>query len=102
MIGSIMMLRGIIYRNNEDWEMARKCFSESTRVVEELNIPYTLGEHLLEFGITCSMEGDRKEARKLLGRALHTFESIGAMKYIEKTRAELRRLEEAEKLASGD
>jgi predicted ATPase len=97
MIGSIMMLRGIIYRNIEDWETARKCFTESTRVVEELNIPYTLGEHLLEFGITCAMEGDRKEARRLLTRALHTFEPIGAKKYIEKTRAELRRLEESEK-----
>ena len=97
MIGSIMMLRGIIYRNIEDWETARKCFTESTRVVEELNMPYTLGEHLLEFGITCAMEGDKKEARRLLTRALHTFEPIGAKKYIEKTRAELRRLEEAEK-----
>ena len=94
MIGSIMMLRGIIHRNNEEWEMARKCFTESTRIVEELNMPYVLGEHLLEFGITCSMEGDRKEARRLLNRALHTFEAIGAMKYIEKARAELRRLEE--------
>lgn len=97
MIGSIMMLRGIIYRNIEDWGTARKCFTESTRVVEELNIPYTLGEHLLEFGITCAMEGDKKEARRLLTRALHTFESIGARKYTEKTRAELRRLEESEK-----
>lgn len=97
MIGSIMMLRGIIYRNIEDWETARKCFTESTRVVEELKMPYTLGEHLLEFGITCAMEGDKKEARRLLTRALHTFEPIGAKKYIEKTRAELRRLEESEK-----
>jgi hypothetical protein len=43
------------------------------------------------------MEGDKKEARRLLTRALHTFEPIGAKKYIEKTRAELRRLEESEK-----
>jgi tetratricopeptide (TPR) repeat protein len=94
MIGSIMMLRGIIHRNNEEWEMARKCFTESTRIVGELNMPYVLGEHLLEFGITCSMEGDRVQARRLFNQALHTFEAIGAKKYIEKTRAELRRLEE--------
>jgi len=94
MIGSIMMLRGIIYRNNEEWEMARKCFTESTRMVEDLNMPFVLGEHLLEFGITASMQGDRKEARHLLTQALHTFEAIGAKKYIEKANSELRRLEE--------
>ena len=96
MIGSIMMLRGIIYRNNEEWEMARKCFTESTRLVEELNMPYVLGEHMLEFGITASMQGDRKEARRLLSQALHTFEAIGARKYIEKARSELRRLEDSD------
>jgi len=96
MIGSIMMLRGIIYRNNEEWEMARKCFTESTRIVEELEMPYVLGEHLLEFGITASMQGDRKEARRLLTRALRTFEAIGAKKYVEKARSELRRLDESD------
>ncbi len=94
MIGSIMMLRGIIHRNNEEWVMARKCFTESTRIVEGLDMPYVLGEHLLEFGITASMQGDRKEARRLLSRALHTFEAIGARKYVEKTRGELRRLDD--------
>jgi predicted ATPase len=96
MIGSIMMLRGIIYRNNEEWEMARKCFTESTRIVADLNMPYVLGEHMLEFGITASMQGDRKEARRLLTQALHTFEAIGARKYIEKARSELARLDDSD------
>jgi len=95
MIGSIMMLRGIIYRNNEEWEMARKCFTESTRIVEELNMPYVLGEHLLEFGITASMQGDRKEARRLISRSLGMFQQIGARKYVEKARSELARLDDS-------
>ncbi|MEM2869445.1 MAG: tetratricopeptide repeat protein [Thermoplasmata archaeon] len=97
MIASIMMRRGLIFRNAEEWEMARKCFLESTRVIEELNLPFTLGEHLLEFGITCAMQGDKREARRLITRALHTFEAIGAKKNIEKAQAELRRLQESER-----
>jgi len=42
------------------------------------------------------MQGDRKEARRLLTQALHTFEAIGAKKQIEKANSELRRLEDTD------
>jgi len=89
MISSNLAARGIIYRNAENWEMARKSFQESIRIIEGLNMPFSMAERLMDFGVSCRMQGARKQARELIAKALRIFEELGAKKGIEKAQSEL-------------
>jgi tetratricopeptide (TPR) repeat protein len=90
MISSNLAARGIIYRNAENWEMARKSFQESIRVIEGLNMPFNMAERLLDFGIACRIQGARKQAHELIAKALRIYEELGAKNGIEKAQAELK------------
>jgi tetratricopeptide (TPR) repeat protein len=89
----MIMIEGVIYRKARQWDAARICARESISQAEAIKMPFTVGEYLLEFGITCKEQGELDEARLVFERAMGIFKEIGAAKFLEKTEEELRALD---------
>jgi predicted ATPase len=97
LMGSRMiMVEGIIHRKAKEWEKARECARKSIFVAESINMPFAVGEYLMEYGITCKEEGATNEARQVFERALGIFKEIGAGKFLERTEKELKAVDGAE------
>jgi predicted ATPase len=97
LMGSRMvMVEGVIHRKAKEWEKARECARKSIFVAEAINMPFAVGEYLMEFGITCREEGAISEARQVFERAIGIFKEIGAGKFLEKTEKELHEMDGSE------
>jgi predicted ATPase len=94
LMGSRMvMVEGVIHRKAKEWEKARECARKSIFVAEAINMPFAVGEYLMEFGITCREEGSLGEARQVFERAIGIFKEIGAGKFLERTEKELKAID---------
>ena len=92
MISRLVMVDGVAYRKAKDWAKAREYGLKSIAMAETMNIPFAVGEYLMEYGISCKDEGVSGEAKPVLERAAKIFKEIGAKKFLEKTEEELGRL----------
>ena len=97
MVSRLIMVEGVMHRKAKEWEKARECARKSISVAETINMPFAVGEYLMEFGISCREEGASSEARQVLERALGIFKEIGAEKFFERTETELKMIDGTEK-----
>ena len=92
MCSRMIMVEGVIHRRTKQWDKARECARQSISIAESINIPFAVGECLMEYGISLKQEGATTEARQVFERAVGIFKEIGAGKFLEKTELELKAL----------
>lgn len=71
---------------------ALRSLDEALRIHESLPMPFERARTLLVFGVTLRRARQKRRAREALDAAMAAFEALGAPLWIEKTRAELRRI----------
>jgi hypothetical protein len=96
--GRLMAARGRIGAaiGAEDWPTAVTEAEAAHGLAETLGQPFERARLLLLHGTALARQGagsDLGPARKLLGEALDTFEGLGAQPFVERTQAELGRLD---------
>jgi len=79
-------IRGIIYKAKKDYERSAAFFEEAISSLEELSIPFDVGEAYYEYGLMLQKKGDLENARAKFDKALAIFERLGADTYIEKVK----------------
>jgi len=90
MASRMIMVEGVIHRKAKEWEKARECARISISKAEAINMPFAVGEYLMEYGISLREEGAVPEARQVFERAIGIFKEIGAGKFLERTEQELK------------
>jgi DNA-binding CsgD family transcriptional regulator len=74
-----------------DLDLAAAALAEALELHERATAPFDLARTLLSLGRLQRRRKQRKVARESFGRALETFEELGAPLWVEKARAELER-----------
>jgi tetratricopeptide (TPR) repeat protein len=75
---------GLAHRLKKDWENAEKSFKQSEDVLNKINSPFNNAHLALEWGEMLLNKGDKKRGTELVERAVETFKTIGAKKYLAK------------------
>jgi DNA-binding CsgD family transcriptional regulator len=84
--------RGLLAAQGGDLDRAIACFTEALTWHERAEIPLDRGRTLLALGVTQRRARRRRDARVTLERALTVFTEVGAARWGERARAELRRI----------
>jgi DNA-binding CsgD family transcriptional regulator len=84
--------RGLLAVADGEFERAERAFEEALREHRRLQEPFELAHTLLAFGSVQRRAKKRARARELLGRALATFDQLGARLWAERARLELARI----------
>jgi DNA-binding CsgD family transcriptional regulator len=84
--------RGLLAAASGDLARAQTGLEEALRQHERLPQPFERARTLLALGIVQRRLKKKREARQSLGRALGMFEELGAVLWVERTRADLRRI----------
>jgi tetratricopeptide (TPR) repeat protein len=94
-IGITFCLRnfGLIYAKMKDFERSKANFEESLDMVQSLNMPYNEGECLVEYSNYYIEKGEKRNALRVLKRALKCFESVNAETRIVRTKDLIKELE---------
>jgi predicted ATPase/KaiC/GvpD/RAD55 family RecA-like ATPase len=94
------MFKGMLFREQKDWEQSIQHFEKSLQTYKDLNaqkwyVP-NLANLLFEYGLMYlkrNDHGDKQKASALLNQALEMFQKMGAKKDIEKTEAKIALIE---------
>jgi tetratricopeptide (TPR) repeat protein/tRNA A-37 threonylcarbamoyl transferase component Bud32 len=85
------MLKGMVFREQKDWQKSEEQFEKSLSGYKSLNAPewhiYQFAELLYEYGLMYldrNHEGDKEKAYSLLDQALVIYQKMDAKKKIEK------------------
>ncbi|MDI6916786.1 MAG: tetratricopeptide repeat protein [Thermoplasmatales archaeon] len=89
MIAASFMHYGIIYGIKKDFVKSFFYFEKAVSMLKKLGILYDLGETYFEYGLMNKHKGDDANAKKLLEKAMDSFQAAGAEKYVEKVREEI-------------
>jgi DNA-binding CsgD family transcriptional regulator len=84
--------RGILLAARGDLLPALVALEQAVTRYERLSLPFERGRSLLALGATQRRAKQRRQARKTLEEASHVFEELGARLWLERTRADLRRI----------
>ncbi|MCK4444775.1 MAG: tetratricopeptide repeat protein [Thermoplasmata archaeon] len=86
LICSANIQSGWSYRLEGTLNESRKCFESAVRVAEGYDLPYHLGDALLNWAELDIDRDDRNEAKKKLKRALEIFDRLGNQARVNKIR----------------
>jgi hypothetical protein len=75
------------------WENAETLFTEGLTVARTIPFPYGEARALYEYGMMHAQQGDPRQARKRMKRALSLFERLGALKDVERTQTSLKEVD---------
>ena len=92
LICSINIQKGWMHRLEGKLGESDTCFRRAVRVAEEYDLPYYLGDSLLNWAQVDAERGEKAEARKKLKRALEIFDGLGSKARMSKVRKILRKL----------
>ncbi|MFQ5885416.1 MAG: tetratricopeptide repeat protein [Thermoplasmata archaeon] len=76
MICSVDIQTGWAYRLQRKWKDSNGCSEHAVRVAEESDLPYELGDALLNWALVDIDRGDKREAKLKLKRALKVFDKL--------------------------
>ncbi len=79
-------IMGMIFKAKKEYERSAALFEDAIFSLEELSIPFDVGEAYYEYGMMLQKKGDSDGARAKFDKALAIFERLGATTYIEKVR----------------
>ncbi len=86
---SIYRVRGIIKGLQEDYDASLGLLFKSLNKLEEMGIPYLIGEDNFEIGVVYERTGDKEKAKKHYEKAESIFEELGAELFLKKVRNQL-------------
>ena len=84
--------RALVLAARGELDEARAALEEALVQHERVHMPFSLARTRLVYGQVLRRLGERRAARDALGRALATFEDLGAPLWAERARAELARV----------
>lgn len=90
------MLKGMLFREQKNWEQSAQHFENSLQECKSLNYQkwhvWEFAELLYEYGLMYldrNQEGDNEQAYSLLNQALEIYQRIDAKKKVERTRSRM-------------
>ncbi|MFO7991283.1 MAG: tetratricopeptide repeat protein [Thermoplasmata archaeon] len=86
---SVYRVRGIIKGLQENYDAALGLLFKSLNKLEELGIPFLVGEDKYEIGVVYETMGDKENARKYYEEAQEIFEGLGAELFLKKLKERL-------------
>jgi class 3 adenylate cyclase/tetratricopeptide (TPR) repeat protein len=88
-----LVVQGMVMTRQWSWENAETLFTEGLTVARTIPFPYGEARALYEYGMMHAQQGDPRQARKRMKRALSLFERLGALKDVERTQTALKEVD---------
>ena len=92
MIALNYMNFGIIFREQKDWDKSKYYFKTAIEFMENLKIPYHLGDCYRQFAEMYKAKGESPKYRYYLEKAKEIYKTISADNYVKQIEKEFEKL----------